>query len=54
MSRRILLSVCGISCLLLGIVLVLRWWPAVVLLFQGVGGMALALAGMLLLFFARE
>jgi len=52
--KKFLLFVAGAGLLVLGIVLVLVWWPQVVTLFRGVAGMSLAVIGMLILFLNRE
>ena len=44
----------GFVTLIAGIALVLAWWPAVVGLFKGLSGMVLAVAGLLLLYFAEK
>jgi hypothetical protein len=44
----------GFAVLLLGIILVLAWWPAVVGLFKGFAGMGLAVLGLLLMYFAGK
>ncbi len=48
------LFVVGGALLVGGISLVLSWWLEVVLLFKGVIGMALALAGLLALYLIRD
>jgi len=44
----------GSGILVVGITLVLIWWPEVVSLFKGFIGMALALGGLLVLYMVRE
>ncbi len=48
--KKVVLFALGSAILVLGIALVLRFWPDVVLLFRAVIGMALALAGLLILY----
>ena len=43
----------GVVSLVLGITLILAWWPNVVILFQGMIGIVLALLGILLLYIVR-
>lgn len=50
--KKIVLALAGAMSLILGITLVLVWWPAVVLFFKGALGMVLALGGILLLYLA--
>ncbi len=52
--KKLGLSVVGIACLIVGITLVLAWWPEVVRLFQGVAGMALAVGGLVVLALIKE
>ncbi len=54
MLKRIGLALLGVVFLVVGITLVLSWWPIVVLLFKGIVGMGLALTGMILLYLARD
>ena len=54
MLKRIGFFLAGAVCLVAGIVLILSWWPVVVLLLKGVAGMILALTGMILMYLARE
>lgn len=51
---RILLLTTGAVVLVIGITLVLFWWPYVIFLFKGVVGAILALAGMGILYLVRE
>ena len=53
-SKRFILTVLGIVCLVSGIALILFWWPDVVSLFRGASGMMLALSGLLMLYSLRE
>ena len=43
------IAIAGIVCLIAGLVMVLAWWPDVVILFKGGGGIVLAITGMVLL-----
>ncbi len=52
--NNLFLFLVGAALLVSGISLVLSWWPEVVLLFKGVIGMALALAGLLALYLIRD
>ena len=51
--KKSVLLVGGVVSLVLGIALILAWWPDVVGLFKGVIGIFLALAGMVLLYMIR-
>ena len=53
-NKKLILFVSGSLALIVGITLVLLWWVDVVRLFRGAGGMALALAGLLMLYSLRE
>ncbi len=44
----------GTILLLLGSTLILKWWPELVIVFKGLIGMGLALAGLLLLYMIRD
>jgi len=48
--KKLILAFLGSFILILGVTLVLAWWPDVVSLFRGCLGMALALAGLLILY----
>lgn len=48
--KKCVLFMLGSFILVLGIALVLRWWPDVAILFRAGIGMALALAGLLILY----
>ena len=48
--KKFVLFVVGFFVLILGITLVLIWWPSVVVLFKGAIGIILALAGLLMLY----
>lgn len=52
--RRLGLAVTGVIFLILGITLVLSWWPLVVTFFKGILGMGLAVAGLVMLMLARD
>ena len=49
-AKNTILTVCGIVLLLVGIVLVLREWPCLVIVFKGVIGGLLAVSGLFMLF----
>ena len=49
-----LIFLLGAAILILGITLILSWWPCTVLLFKGAAGIILALAGMLMLFLSKR
>lgn len=51
--KKILLFVVGWMVLVVGIALVLGWWPFVVVIFKGVAGMTMALIGLLILFMVK-
>jgi hypothetical protein len=53
-SSSFLLTALGSIFLLIGITLVLMWWPDVVVLFRGFIGIAIALGGLFLLYMAKE
>jgi len=48
--KKFLLFVAGFFILILGVALILAWWPAVTALFQGSIGVILALGGLLMLY----
>ena len=48
--KKIIQAVVGVVCLVAGITLIFKYWPAVVTLFQGVIGIVLAVAGMVALY----
>jgi uncharacterized membrane protein len=48
--KKFLMYLSAVFSMLLGITLVLVWWPDVVSLFRGFVGMAFALAGLLILY----
>ena len=48
--KKFLLFVVGFFILILGVTLVLAWWPFVVALFRGGIGVMLALAGLMMLY----
>ena len=53
-AKKILLFLCGIVILVFGIVLILKWWTYVGVLFKGVIGMIVALTGLVLLGMAKD
>ncbi len=53
-SRKPLLFALGAGVLVLGVTLILVWWPDVVVLFRGAVGALLALGGLLLLYMVKE
>lgn len=52
--KKILLPILGLVLLIAGIVLILKWWAFLAIVFKGVSGIALALVGMLVLFLATK
>ena len=48
------MGILGIVFLIAGLVMVLAWWPDVVILFRGAIGFILALAGLLTLYTVKE
>ena len=48
------MTLLGIVCLIVGLVMVLAWWPNVVILFKGGGGIVLAITGMVMLSSAKD
>ncbi len=52
--KKLTLAIVGISCLVLGITLVLSWWPLVVVFFKGVLGMTLAVIGLIILMLIKD
>jgi len=48
------LVIVGTAMLITGITLILVWWPQVVSLFKGFIPMALAIGGLLVLYFIKE
>lgn len=49
-----LLTIMGSGFLILGITLILVWWPAVVAFFRGGLGILISLGGLFLLYMAKE
>jgi len=52
--KKVILTVIGIGCLILGLCLVLSWWDYVTILFKSFIGMFLAVLGLFILFVIRE
>ena len=52
--KPVIMFIIGFSLLVVGIALILLWWPAVVVLFRGAVGIILALAGLLTLYAVKE
>lgn len=52
-SKKKILFVLGTVFLLIGVALILQWWPYLEIVFKGVLGLALALAGFVMLFLAK-
>ena len=48
--KTFLKALLGVVILIVGITMILAWWPQVVALFQGFLGLAFAIAGMLVLY----
>ena len=48
------LFVLGFIILIAGIILILAWWPDLVIVFKGTIGFILALAGLLMLYTVKE
>ncbi len=53
-SNNYVLVVLGVGMLVAGIVMVLTWWPDVIRLFRGFIGMAMAVAGLVVLYLIKE
>jgi len=53
-SNKALLFLTGGAVLVLGITLILVWWPDVVSFFKGLIGMTLSVGGLLLLYMIKE
>ena len=51
--KKLTLFTVGIVILVVGVALILAWWPQVVGLFKGALGIVLALAGLVVLFIAK-
>ncbi len=49
-----LLGVVGVIALVVGLTLVLVWWPDVMVLFRGILGIVLAVAGLFILYIIRQ
>jgi len=49
-NKKALLYIVGSFVLVFGITLILMWWSDVVILFRGMAGFVLALAGLLILY----
>ena len=52
-SKKIALFIIGILFLLAGTAFILKWWPYAEVVFKGVLGVGLALAGLVMLFLAK-
>ena len=52
-SKKTILFVLGFFFLLVGVALILRWWPYLEIVFKGILGVVLALAGLVMLFLAK-
>ena len=50
MMKTTLQIIVGIAMLVTGVTFVLAWWPDVVVIFKGVTGTALAIAGLIILY----
>ncbi|MCA9405091.1 MAG: hypothetical protein KC684_01010 [Candidatus Omnitrophica bacterium] len=48
--KTFLKALLGVVILIVGVTMILAWWPQVVALFQGFLGLAFAIAGMLVLY----
>jgi hypothetical protein len=53
-SKKILTLIVGFVILIIGITLILAWWPSVMILVKGGIGMALALAGLFTLYTIKD
>ncbi len=51
--KKFVLFLIGTFILILGVTLILKWWPAVVLLFQGGTGIILAISGLMILYYLK-
>lgn len=49
-----LLGAIGAACVIVGVTLVLMWWPEMVVLFKGVAGFGIAIVGMFILYNIRD
>ena len=52
--KKFLFYLLGIFLLISGVTLILVWWPDVVRLFRGAGGIFLALVGLLILYAQKQ
>ena len=52
-SKKMILFIVGVAFLLIGVTLILRWWPYLEIIFKGALGVVLALAGLVMLFLAK-
>lgn len=52
--KKILLWVAGLIVLVLGLGLILKFWGEIAILFKGIIGMALAIAGLVMMSVARD
>jgi len=50
MDKKNIMFICGIGVLVIGICMILAWWPSVVALFKGFLGIAVAVAGLLMMY----
>ncbi len=53
-GKKIVQFLIGFLCLIIGITLILAWWPEVVALFKGFIGMVLALIGLIVLYLVKD
>ena len=53
-SKSFFLYVVGLGILLAGLILILRWWNSVVIVFEGGAGIVIAITGLVILMLAKE
>ena len=53
-GNKTVLGIIGFGCIIGGVILILLWWPNLVVIFKGGIGFILALAGLFILYTIRE
>lgn len=54
MEKENMMFMAGIAALILGICLILAWWPSVVAFFKGFLGIALAIGGLVMMYMKKS
>lgn len=53
-TNKKLLGIIGAACVIIGVAMILAWWPYLTILFKGAAGFVVALVGMFILYNIRE